>query len=64
MKTLHEMTVDEWGNKIFSKAFIVKMINYDDGETIVYDTIEKITYSATYNGKNIILKALDDEKTT
>jgi len=56
-----EMTIEEWGKLIFEKTFKVLTINYDKGETIVYDTLREVTYSVTYDGKKIKLKELDNE---
>lgn len=60
---MKEMTIEEWGNAIFSKIFNVLYVNYDEGATIVFDTLTTTTYSVTYDTvKNrLILEELDDE---
>lgn len=60
------MTIDEWGNVIFNKIFKVLHIDFDNGTTVVLDTLTDITYSVTYNGKTMRMELteLDDEKTT
>jgi len=46
-----EMTLNEWGKHIFEGTFKVLTINYDAGETIVYDKLREVTYNVTYNIK-------------
>lgn len=60
---MKKMTVEEWGNAIFSKVFKVLYVNYDDGATIVFDTQTDTTYSVTFDDKKqkLILEKLDDE---
>ena len=60
---MKEMTIDEWGNAIFSKIFNVLYVKYDEGATIVFDTLTNITYSVTFDSEKqkLILEELDDE---
>ena len=60
---MKEMTIDEWGNAIFSKIFNVLYVKYDEGTTIVFDTLTNITYSVTFDSEKqkLILEELDDE---
>jgi len=56
-----EMTIEEWGNAIFTKKFKVLNIQYDLGMTIVLDVKTDIKYTAVYNGKTMQLEVTHDE---
>lgn len=60
---MKEMTIDEWGNAIFGKIFNVLYVKYNEGTTIVFDTLTNTTYSVTFDGKKqkLILEEINDE---
>jgi hypothetical protein len=60
MKT---MTIEEWGNAIYSQTFKVLYIEYDRGMTRILDTTTNTVYSVTYDNEKqkLILEKCDDQ---
>lgn len=60
---MKEMTIEEWGNAIYSKIFKVLYIEYERGMTTVFDTLTDTTYNVTFDSEKqkLILEKLDDE---
>jgi len=44
-----EMTLEEWGNRIFEKLYVVLDFDYDMGKTWVLNTKDGRVYEITYD---------------
>jgi hypothetical protein len=49
-----KMTLEEWGNRIYGKQYVVLDFNYDTGTTWVLNTKDGKTYTVTYE-KNMLI---------
>lgn len=60
---MKELTLNEWGNAIFTKQFTVLHVYYDRGVTVILDTKTDIMYSVTYNTitMKLELEEIDNE---